>query len=469
MKKFLTVLILLALLLPLVSCGGTESAITTAPETTVTETTEPVVEFTTAATEGQTEPEPETFACSVRLTALGKSVSLLNDAQKAYLADGVFSVANYANGGQELSRPVPVVLHWDVDFDSGENDLWYFIVRIWTKTDRSDARSFLLGRSEREYSFYNALAGQKYFWNVTAYGIDGVSAASANSFFITDATEPRNIYVDGVTNVRDLGGRKTEDGGTIRQGLLYRGAKLDVGETLLITDEGIRTMRQTLGIRSEIDLRTENENKGRTASVLGDDVNYYLRTLSGSFKIPNDTMNASLRKVFAVLADENNYPIYFHCSAGADRTGLVAWFVNGLCGVPEEDLWRDYLLTNFADVGDPRTKSNIQNGYVTPLEDTAGNTFAQKVYNYLKNTAGVPATQLDAVIRILKAAPNTTGENYIYAPAEHTHKAERSFTVVELPSGSYPGVKAKRCSICGEFIEGTISGYTVVTGDAGAQ
>ena len=444
MKKILILLLLIALLLPLVSCGkdpvGTELE-TTAPETT-------------AETEVEEDVE---LKCTVTPASLGGSVPIHTALQAAYLSDTVFSVANYAEGMDEFSRPTPIVLTWDVDFESGENELLYFVVRIWTQSDKSDERAFIVGGSEREYRFYNAYIGQRYYWNVTAYGTDGEVIPSDAVSFKTEDSAPRNLFVDGVTNVRDLGGRATEDGGRVRQGLLFRGGKLDTEGDPVITDEGIATMRQTLGIKTELDLRTDNESGKITKSFLGDSVNYYRRTLSGKFA-PDATLNGNLKKVFALLADQNNYPIFFHCAAGADRTGLVAWFVGGLCGVSEDELWRDYLQTNFAEIGGSRAKSTIENAYPKTLKNTAGESYAQKVYNYLKNTVGVPKEQLDAVIRIMKAAP---GETLSYTmptiPAGHTHTPAEAYTVIEAPTCSSEGVKVKYCTGCGEFLSDTVA------------
>ena len=451
MKKILILLLLVALLLPLVSCGKTR-------EETEVETTAP-------ETAAQTEPgpeEPEELKCTVRPAALGNAVPIHTALQAAYLADSVFSVNDYAGGKEEFSYPDPVVLTWDVDFESGENALWYFVVRIWTAADKSDERAFLVGGAEREYRFYNAYIGQRYHWNVTAYGTGGESIASDASSFKTESTAPRNLMVDGVINVRDLGGRKTEDGGVVRQGLLFRGAKLhNADDGTLITDAGIATMRQTLGIKSEMDLRTESEI-GTLATVLGDGVNYYFRNLKASLDITDSTLRGHLKKIFAILADENNYPIYYHCAAGADRTGMVSWLVNGLCGVSEDDLWRDYLLTNFAGVGGERKKSNIDAKYVTPLKNATGANLAQKIYNYLKNDVGIPAANLDAVIRIMKAAP---GEAVTYTmptvPAGHTHTPTDDYTVVGAATCTTTGVKVKYCATCGEFLSDTVAAIPV--------
>ena len=452
MKRLLVLLLLLSMLLPLVSCGETNGIETGTPDT--------VPAVTTAA---QTEPEP--LVCSVRLTSLGNSVSIHTATQKAYFADpDADNVTNYAEGKDELSRPTPITLSWDVDFTSGKSDLWYFIVRIWTKTDRSDVRSYLVGRAEREFRFYNAFINQKYFWSVTAYGANGVAAASDTATFTTETQAPRNLSVDGVKNVRDLGGRRTEDGGYVRQGLLFRGGELNNSNgTPLITDEGIKTMRQTFGIKTELDLRRKNATKdetgGITKSFLGDDVKYVRESISTSLTDLDNRL--LLIQIFNLLADESNYPIYYHCIIGTDRTGLVSWLVNGLCGVSEEDLWRDYLFSNFGNIGGTRNKSKIEDGYFKKLKSASGKSFAEKTYNYLKNSVGIPASKLDAVIRIMKAPKGEPVGNNTLPVAQHTHVPGSAYTVVAAPTCSTPGVQVKYCSVCGEFVGNTVTAIPI--------
>ena len=46
-----------------------------------------------------------------------------------------------------------------------------------------------------------------------------------------------------------------------------------------------------------------------------------------------------------------NY-IYFHCKVGADRTGTVAYLLEGLLGVPDEARYREYELTHLGGLVD---------------------------------------------------------------------------------------------------------------------
>lgn len=53
-------------------------------------------------------------------------------------------------------------------------------------------------------------------------------------------------------------------------------------------------------------------------------------------------------KAMRILTEKENYPVAFGCSAGKDRTGLLACLVHGALGLSEEDIIADYLLTNDA-------------------------------------------------------------------------------------------------------------------------
>ena len=456
-------LALLALLL-LASCGTAADGDATSPalETTVDVTAD---ETTVAALDTTAEPapaEPE-FVCTVQAVGPSTSVSTYTELQKTYLAAAPKTATTYAEGKAELSRPVPITLRWTVDFEIGETELRYFVVRVWTKTDKSDEREYIVGRSGREFPFWNACVGQRYYWNVTAVSADGETVTSNQRTFKTEDLSFRMICVNGVTNVRDLGGKATEDGGRVRQGLMYRGAELHKeGTTVLVSDAGLRDLRQ-LGIKCELDFRTETEAGVRATSVIGNHVYYRFQTFSGSKDFTSSECRSSLKKIFAILAKESNYPIYLHCMVGTDRTGLACWLVNGLCGVSEDDLWRDYLFSNFGAIGDPRKPSKIQDNYVDKLAAASGDTYAKKVYNYLKNTVGIPASDLDAVIRIMKAGPGTTAENYTPSATGHTHKAESAYTVIEEATSSCPGIRVKYCTVCGSFIPATVEEIPCLT------
>ena len=409
--RILSLLLSLLMLLPLVSCGRKTadataeitSAVTTAIITTAGETT--------AAQTTEAPPKYE-----IRLNAPA-STAIHTELQASYLADAdPHRILSYAdNGGTiELGRPNPITLTWTVPAEA-EGHVSAYTVRVWTKADASDAKEIALGADKTEYALINACIGTTYNWTVTLLDDEGDSVTSEVANFTTDAQAPRNLYVDSVTNVRDVGGWATLDGGRVRQGLLYRGARLNdnFSTESSVSEEGIKTLCDEIGIKTEIDLRqtqainNRNESGGITASPLGPGVTYLARPMDyGDVLITEQKNVQRVKEVFALLADESNYPIYFHCSIGTDRTGLIAWLVNGLLGVSETDLWRDYLFSNFGTIEGTRTRAKNEGVYVNQIKETTGATLAEKTYNFLKDYFGVPESDIEAVIRILKEAPN---------------------------------------------------------------
>lgn len=52
-----------------------------------------------------------------------------------------------------------------------------------------------------------------------------------------------------------------------------------------------------------------------------------------------------IKYVLELCADRTRHPIAFHCTAGKDRTGIIAAIILGLCGVKLEDIVEDYSLS----------------------------------------------------------------------------------------------------------------------------
>ena len=104
---------------------------------------------------------------------------------------------------------------------------------------------------------------------------------------------------------------------------------------------------KTLGIKSDIDLRSDEECYGMTGSPLGESVRWFHISSSSYRGIFNRWGSRSFAEVFRVFLDEANYPIVFHCIAGQDRTGAVALILNALLGVNENELYLDWEATGF--------------------------------------------------------------------------------------------------------------------------
>lgn len=347
-----------------------------------------------------------TVKCTWELANLGGEVDMHTSAQAAYLAGDYNKVSNYAKGVEELSRPLSVRLSWTATPEDEDKKIVGYNVDIHDFDDKYIEQSFFT--MENYVDVYNLCVGTPYMWRVTAYFEDGTKSVSNWTTFETADVAIRNIYVDGITNVRDLGGWHTLDGNRVRQGMIYRCGRLNKSRQpqidIEITEAGIAMMRDVLGIRSEIDLRTpdkNNETGGITSSPLGEDVNYYscpLQWDQGNYLTYNIE---SVKYFFELASDINNYPLIFHCDIGTDRTGMFSFLINGLLGVAEEDLYRDYLFSNFGKINDSRSLSNIQNNYLKTINNCEGDTLSEKIENCLLTVAGVPQSQIDAIKEIL--------------------------------------------------------------------
>ena len=105
-----------------------------------------------------------------------------------------------------------------------------------------------------------------------------------------------------------------------------------------------------------------------------------------------------IKQIIELFADKSNYPIIFHCSAGADRTGMISYLLNGLYGVEKEQSLRDYFLTNFSQQSTYRDFNKISGRYVKTLDAYHGENLNEKIYNYLKEEIGVSDEKLNAII-----------------------------------------------------------------------
>jgi protein-tyrosine phosphatase len=179
-------------------------------------------------------------------------------------------------------------------------------------------------------------------------------------------------------NARDLGGYRTLDGRTVRFGVALRGDALHRA-----TDEDLAVL-ESLGLRHVIDLRGLNEvaenGEDRLPAGVELEAQPVFATHHDIYASLRDTLAAQdgdaqrallgdggaermmismygwfvtdpeIRGRFAAavkaLARPENLPLFFHCTAGKDRTGWTAAIVLTALGVDRAAVYEDYLLTN---------------------------------------------------------------------------------------------------------------------------
>lgn len=179
-------------------------------------------------------------------------------------------------------------------------------------------------------------------------------------------------------NVRDCGGWAC-DGGTVKYGLLFRGGYLSSADRAALVDE--------CGVRHDLDLRGSSEAGNITESPLGSDIWYHCPTAYNWYSAsPNSAWRENLQTVFTAIA--HNEPVYFHCTAGADRTGTFACVLEGLLGMSQSDIDKDYELTSFYsgtandNVARRRNESEWQ-GLINGINSYDGDTFRDRCVSFV--------------------------------------------------------------------------------------
>lgn len=197
-------------------------------------------------------------------------------------------------------------------------------------------------------------------------------------------------------NVRDLGGWAC-DGGTVKYGLLIRGGKLSSADRAVLVGE--------MGIQHDLDLRgREGGGSGdepeMTESPLGSDV-WYTRTQQYAWYAlaPVPTWETYLRCVIDAVTHRE--PVYFHCTAGADRTGTLACVLEGILGMSQSDIDKDYELTTFysgsvSDANARRRNESDWKGLINSINAVSGETFRDKCVHFAVGTCGISMADINA-------------------------------------------------------------------------
>ena len=177
---------------------------------------------------------------------------------------------------------------------------------------------------------------------------------------------PRMLKLEGGWNVRDCGGWGA-DNGTVKFGLLFRGARLENATTddlNLLASEGVKL---------DLDLRDAGNASGQTR-IPG--ASYYNAALTNAYAqmIQNEAATVATACITAMQAIVDGNPVYIHCASGADRTGSICGMLEALLGVSSTDIDRDYELTCFADVEQltGRTRIGSWNSFWTELDSNQG-------------------------------------------------------------------------------------------------
>lgn len=257
-----------------------------------------------------------------------------------------------------------------------------------------NAREFPLSANEKSLLIDNLKTGTTYYYKV----IVGYEVFTG-SFHTAEST--RFISLPGVYNTRDIGGYTTIDGKKVKQGILIRGTEIDGlgvvsdGDSYFLKD---KESVKEFGFVLDMDLRSEIQFSANYKSRLGENVIHRIYANSFLYKsIFTEEGKQAVKEVFTDLANPNNYPIYLHCTYGADRTGTTVFLLQGLLGISEKQMLDDYMLTGLFSKGF-ENNSKI-NGIFGGLEEYNGETVNEKIENYLLSV-GVTKEQIEMIRNI---------------------------------------------------------------------
>lgn len=318
-------------------------------------------------------------------------------AVKNYLATGASANVSDYGGAENQYRGVKI--SWQCNSDK----VAYYTVEYATKADYTDA---LCERVTENTSLelFNLYKATVYYLRVTAYDANGKVLAQEKGQLETTDVGPRFMKVDGIYNVRDLGGYITQDGKRTVQGILYRGGSLTPADIFPhnLTDAGKAYMSDVMGIKTEIDFRSIAEAGGHVVSPIPGANLVYITI--GGYADAFGGYAQGYKEFFSALAVKENYPIYMHCTGGADRTGTASFLLNALLGVSELECVQDYELTTFSIYNARNTKrgeyAKYYQGFREKLDTYAGDTLQEKVETYLLEI-GLTQTEIDNIQAIM--------------------------------------------------------------------
>jgi hypothetical protein len=230
-----------------------------------------------------------------------------------------------------------------------------------------------------------------------------------------------------------MGGWTGMNGHKVRYGILYRGGRLKEGNQVI--DNVDISELLNLGLSAELDLRGDDET---TAAVSALNRRYPYKRVANASAALGANVTASDAYITALDAMigwlKNNKKVYMGSTFGAERMGTLAFLINGLLGVDEEDLCKDYELSSFSgDKNAPLCKRSEGDfpAMVAAIKGLNGNTLQEKIYRYfsegiygLEGSATISkedlnwfiSYMLDCPVSEIEASPMTRLEKTVVAP-----------------------------------------------------
>ncbi len=334
-------------------------------------------------------------------------INIENEAVRAYMKDStyfktsggwntvVYNYSKNASYGKNLDWPAGKLVTWtpSVPIDQIADIV---IMVSQDSTYRNFDTFYPDNVTDRSFTIRNLLPNATYYYAVEEEYKSGDYKILTTGRFRT-VGQVRMIQVRNAHNVRDIGGWKSLYGGTIKYGILYRSGSLET-----MNAKGRHDFKDNLNVRAELDLRSESRRKN---SALGEDADFLLLPTDAGTKEmtkPNPTFPKELRWIIERMKEGKS--VDWHCALGCDRCGAVSFLIEGLLGMSEIDLCRDFELSSFK-AGYNRPRSHVASMLRLIKGYAPGESLEKSFYAYWKKI-GMTDEELQFFINFMIDHPN---------------------------------------------------------------
>lgn len=278
--------------------------------------------------------------------------------------------------------------------------------------------------SGTSYTIYNLIPGVEYLYEIKS------GSVVTKSGYIKPVGQFRQIRTESVHNLRDLGGWAGQ-AGTVKYGIIYRSGDFDS-----ITDTDKAIMRNVLEIKEDIDLRSASD--AGSESKLGADITFLDAPTAGY--TADFSKIAQLKSIFTDIFARAaaNEAVVFHCAAGADRTGTIAYIVLALLGVSQSDIDKDYEITtmSFSNTQSHRTSDSYKSMVTGHIAGLPGSTLQEKMVRYFINSLGFSTSEINAFIADMLTG---TPAGYYKVTGNYTNVSNSNSTDLVTGGSAYSG------------------------------